>query len=108
VRGRATLFWIGLASAVGFGLFHVKYKVQALEDELKQLNSGIVHEQEQVHVLRAEWAYLNRPERLEDLNSRFLGLGPMTPAQLGGLDDLPPRPVAEDAPKPDTPAGGAQ
>jgi hypothetical protein len=96
VRGRATLFWIGLAAAVGFGLFHVKYKVQALEDELTQLNSQIVHEQEQVHVLRAEWAYLNRPERLEELNGRFLGLGPMTPVQLGGLDDLPPRPPVED------------
>jgi cell division protein FtsL len=95
MKGRATLFCICLAVAVGFGLFHVKYKVQALEEELARLNSQIVHEQEQLHVLRAEWAYLNRPERLEDLNSRFLGLAPVTPAQLGRLSDLPPRPIEE-------------
>jgi cell division protein FtsL len=94
MKGRITLFWIFLAALVGFGLFHVKYKVQALEEELAQLNARIVHEQEQLHVLRAEWAYLNRPERLEELNGRFLGLGPMTPAQIGGFNDLPLRPVA--------------
>jgi cell division protein FtsL len=97
VRGRATLFWIALVATVGFGLFHVKYKVQALEEEMARLNSGIVQEQEQLHVLRAEWAYLNRPERLEDLNRRLLGLGPMAPAQIGTIDDLPVRNAREEA-----------
>lgn len=91
MKFRATLLCFILAVAVGFGLFHVKYKVQALEDELTRLNAQIVHEQEQLHVLRAEWAYLNRPERLEDLNGRFLGLGPLMPAQLGRIDGLPLR-----------------
>ncbi len=91
MKGRATLFWICLAALVGFGLFHVKYKVQELEEELGRLNADIMREQETLHVLRAEWAFLNRPERLEDLNARFLHLGPLTPAQIGGLDDLPPR-----------------
>ena len=97
MRGRATLFWIALVAAVGFGLFHVKYKVQALEEDMARLNSGIVHEQEQLHVLRAEWAYLNRPERLEDLNRRLLGLGPMAPAQIGTTDDLPARAIREES-----------
>ena len=95
MKGRATLFCICLAVAVGFGLFHVKYKVQALEEELTRLSGQIVHEQEQLHVLRAEWAYLNRPERLEDLNGRFLHLGPAMPAQMSRLSDLPLRPVEE-------------
>ncbi|MGE0653913.1 MAG: cell division protein FtsL [Alphaproteobacteria bacterium] len=97
MRGRATLFWIALVAAVGFGLFHVKYKVQALEEDMARLNSSIVHEQEQLHVLRAEWAYLNRPERLEDLNRRLLGLGPMAPAQIGTTDDLPARAIREES-----------
>lgn len=93
MRGRATLLWIVLAAAVGFGLFHVKYKVQALEEKLAHLNTQIVHDQEQLHVLHAEWAYLNRPKRLEDLNSRFLGLVPLTPDHMGTLADLPMRSV---------------
>ncbi len=100
MKGRATLFWICLAALVGFGLFHVKYKVQELEEELGRLNADIMREQEALHVLRAEWAFLNRPERLEDLNARFLHLGPLTPAQIGGLDDLPAR-----APEADTEGG---
>ena len=47
MKGRATLFWIFLAAAVGFGLFHVKYKVQALEEELARLNHDIIQDQEQ-------------------------------------------------------------
>ena len=101
MRSRATLFWIFLAALVGFGLFHVKYKVQELEEELGRLNADIMREQESLHVLRAEWAFLNRPERLEDLNTRFLHLGPLTPAQIGGLDDLPAR--APDAPTENAP-----
>jgi hypothetical protein len=100
MKGRATLFWICLAALVGFGLFHVKYKVQELEEELGRLNADIMREQEALHVLRAEWAFLNRPERLEDLNARFLHLGPLTPAQIGSLDDLPAR-----APEADTEGG---
>lgn len=99
MRAKATLFWICLAAVVGFGLFHVKYKVQALEEELARLNSEIVQGQEQLHVLHAEWSYLNRPDRLEELNTRFLGLGPMTPKQIGRIGELPVRPASaeEDA-----------
>ncbi len=91
MKGRATLFWIFLAAAVGFGLFHVKYKVQALEEELARLNHDIIQDQEQLHVLHAEWAYLNRPERLDELNGKFLGLGPLTPDHMAALKDLPMR-----------------
>lgn len=94
MRAKATLFWICLAAVVGFGLFHVKYKVQALEEKLAKLNSEIVRGQEQLHVLHAEWSYLNRPDRLEELNARFLGLGPMTPKQIGRLGELPLRPAS--------------
>lgn len=94
MKGKATLFWICLAVVVGFGLFHVKYKVQALEEKLSHLNTQIVKGQEKLHVLHAEWAYLNRPERLEKLNARFFKLGPLTPAQIGTIGDLPLRPVA--------------
>lgn len=81
MTGRMTILWIGLAVLVGIALFQVKYEVQSLEDELRQLNADILHEQEQIHVLRAEWAHLNRPQRLEALAARYLDLVPMKPVR---------------------------
>lgn len=89
MRGRVTLFWISLAAVVGFGLFHVKYKVQALEDDLRQLNAAITHEQEQLHVLAAEWAHLNSPDRLQDLAGRHLKLKPTGVEQIGAIGRIP-------------------
>lgn len=97
MKGRATLFWIVLVGALGFGLFHVKYKVQTLEDDLRRVNADILREQEQLHVLHAEWAYLNEPRRLEALNERHLGLEPLAADHVTTLEGLPPEAVAAPA-----------
>jgi cell division protein FtsL len=87
-----------LAALVGFGLFHVKYQVQALEDRLAKLNRAIVHEQEQIHVLRAEWTYLDRPERIEELAKKYLDLAPPKASQIGSIAQLPMRDSAASDP----------
>ena len=94
MRGRSTFLWLTLAIIVGFGLFHVKYQVQALEEELARLNAAILKEQQQIHVLRAEWSYLNRPDRIAELAARYLELEPMKPAQIAAMGALSgePRP----------------
>ena len=91
MRWRSTCLWLALATMVGFGLFHVKYEVQRLESELDQLNRAIITEQRQIHVLEAEWAYLNRPSRLSALARRHLDLVPMTAGHAGSIADLPMR-----------------
>jgi hypothetical protein len=92
------LFWVVLAGCVGYGLYHLKNEVQALEDELFRVNRTILAEQEAIHVLRAEWSYLNQPARLQALASRHLDLGPTKPAQLGTIATLPPLPRDAGAP----------
>src|SRR5262249_51930285 len=87
-----------LAGGVGVGVYQLKHRVQALEDELFRLNRTIVQEQDTIHVLRAEWAYINQPQRLEALAQRHLSMQAMTPAQMGQVADLPRRP-----PPPPTP-----
>lgn len=94
----ATLFWIALAGCVGFGLYHLKNQVQALEDELFRVNRTILAEQETIHVLRAEWSYLNQPARLQALATRHLDLQPTKPSQLGTIATLPPLPQEPPAP----------
>lgn len=91
--GRTTLLWLALAMLVVFGLFHVKYQVAALEEELVRLNAATLREQSQIHVLEAEWSYLNRPSRLEELAERHLALKPLATQQLTAIATLPVRPA---------------
>lgn len=95
---RRNIFWIVLAGTLGYGLYHLKHEVQALEDELFRLNRQILAEQETIHVLRAEWSYINQPQRLQSLAARHLELQPTKPAQLGSLASLPARPAEVPAP----------
>jgi hypothetical protein len=101
---RGTLVWLSLAVAAGVGLFHVSYRVQSLEEELARVNRDILHEQESIHVLRAEWSYLNEPQRLAELSRRHLALAPLSATQMMRIEDLPlrlPPLIAETAPLPD-------
>lgn len=100
---RITLaFWIGLVCAVGYGVFQVKYEVQEMEARLQQLQRGIVSDRQAIHVLKAEWSYLNQPNRLQELTKRHLPLTPIVAAQIGRIEDAPLRQAAP-APAPMTP-----
>lgn len=59
-------------------------EVVALQDEIATLREGLA-------VQRAEWAYLNRPDRLRalaTLNFDRLGLLPMESSQFGAAGDI--------------------
>ncbi|MDH3594200.1 MAG: hypothetical protein OEM93_05050 [Rhodospirillales bacterium] len=89
----AVLVWLTAIMVAALGLFHVKYEVQRLEEELGLEHQSILERQEAIHILKAEWSYLNQPARLSDLARRHLGLAPMVGTQVVRLDDLPQRAV---------------
>ncbi len=89
---------IGLA----FWAYHENYKTQAALGEMAQLQRDIGAARERLAVLRAEWAYQNRPDRLRDLadiNFSSLGLSPLRPEHFGLVDQVaypqPPEPEAD-------------
>lgn len=89
-----TLCVIGLA----FWAYRENYATQAALDEADHIRAEIRASHARLAVLRAEWAYLNRPERLSDLadlNFDRLGLLPLRPEQFGRLDEVsyPPDPT---------------
>jgi hypothetical protein len=96
-----------LAAGAGAALFHISFDVSALDDRLTALNRGIVADQEALHVLRAEWAFLNQPARIEELSQRYLDLQPLDGAQIGTASLLAFRPPAPGDPVPgvDAPDG---
>jgi hypothetical protein len=89
---RAALIWMVLAITSGTGLFLLKYEVRAMEDQLAQIKQQTLKNLEAVHVLKAEWSYLNHPTRLEDLGRRLLSLEPVVAQQFASISDLPLRP----------------
>lgn len=103
IRGM-TVLWAVLAVLAGVAMFMVKYEVQALEESLRQVNGQIRADRRQIHVLEAEWAYLNQPDRLRELAEKHLNLKTLEPAQVITMASLPPRPLPDGAP--DDPSGG--
>jgi len=86
----AALVWISLCVASGFALFSIAFAVEDLEEKLASINSEIEREREATHVLVAEWTYLNRPDRIEDLARQLLPLlGPPAIEQMVAMEDIP-------------------
>lgn len=83
-----TIVALGLAAALGFSLFMVKYDVQSQEEQLVKINRQAAADQEAIHVLKAEWSFLTQPARLAELSQRHLTLHPLTANQIGGVDQL--------------------
>jgi hypothetical protein len=95
----ATLFWLVLVSAAGFAMFAVKYQVQSLEDELNRAKKDTIAEEHAIRMDEVEWAYLTRPENLQEMNQRHLSLMPIATMQLHtGLADIPLRPSSSPSP----------
>src|SRR5690606_10074451 len=67
------------------GLYDIKYRAESADRHARQLEQRIAKEQEAIRVLRAEWSYLNQPERLQELASRYTELKPLTAEQIGSF-----------------------
>lgn len=70
-----SLFLAVIATAL---LFWVSQNVQEKERVLTRLQDRLQAEEESLRVLKAEWDYLNRPDRLEELASKYLDMKSVT------------------------------
>ena len=74
---------------LAFWAYHQNYATQTVLKETDAVRSEIARLRHRLTVLRAEWAYLNRPDRLRDLaNLNFdrLQLFPLAPEQFGDVE----------------------
>ncbi|NBD30091.1 MAG: cell division protein FtsL [Alphaproteobacteria bacterium] len=77
--------------ALGFWAYRENYTTQEAMREVRDLHREIGAAHERLQVLRAEWAYLNRPDRLRDLaelNFERLRLLPLMPDAFGKVAQI--------------------
>jgi hypothetical protein len=96
---RSFLFLLTAVAVIGmaFWAYRENYATQRALSETTRLHTQIGQASARLAVLRAEWAYLNRPDRLRELaeiNFDRLGLLPLRPDQFGRIDQVAyPRPI---------------
>lgn len=97
MRKLITVLAVGSAIASGVSVLHLKAKVKAKNDEVKQLARQIHQDKEAIRITEAEWAYLTAPRALQDRSIEFLALMPPRAKQIiGSPASIPFRPNGAD------------
>ena len=77
--------------------YSIKYETILFAEQILKVKHQITAEQDQIERLRAEWAILTRPERLQQLADRSLGLVRLSLDQIVDPEALPLPPPKTDA-----------
>ncbi len=80
---------ISVVTAAVLGLYRFEIHARQLEHDLASLNRSLLHSQQEIQVLKAEWAFLTQPARLQALALKHLELVPTLPNQIAEFKDLP-------------------
>lgn len=73
-------------------VYRIKMESTVRMERVLQLRADIREQREAIAGLRAEWAKLETPSRLQNLATRYLSIKPVETTQYDQLKNLPPRP----------------
>jgi len=88
MRWVVNIVFLGLALISVLQMFVFKYRVIAAERTLRGLYAQIRRDIEDIHVLEAEWALQNDPERLKILVAQHTKLKELKPKQIVHIQAL--------------------
>ena len=86
-------------------VYRIKMESTERTERVLRLRAEIREERDAVAVLRAEWARLDSPIRLQGLTERHLALKPLNANQYDSLKNLPDRPPSFARPGESDPIG---
>lgn len=89
------LFLLIVIFTLGGFVYSTANHYQATEKELSKIERAMDREHENIRVLRAEWAYLTSPQRMEKLARDYLALQAMNGTQLVALSSVPMRDIMD-------------
>jgi cell division protein FtsL len=81
-------------------VYEIKFESTLRAERVAKMRGDVQRERDAIGALRAEWATLENPARIQGLARRHLHLRPAEAAQYDALDKLPDRqqPVVQPAP----------
>jgi len=85
----STLLWMLVIVAAAFMVYMAKYQVQSVKTQVADTARELEHEKEALHVVAAEWAYLNRPDRLQQLAEKYLSSSDLTVDRVAEIEAIP-------------------
>ena len=82
---------IGSTFALGLWAYKINYDTRAADQRVKMLERSILSANKNFKILNAEWAHLNRPDRLRKLAEYYffeLRLTPINPDDFISFSDI--------------------
>ena len=86
------LLVIGILVFAAAYVYRIKMESTARTERVLRLHAEIREQRDAIAALRAEWAKLDAPLRLQGLAERHLALKPLVATQYDSLKNLPERP----------------
>jgi len=86
------LLVIGMLVFAASYVYRIKMESTSRTERVLRLNAEIREQRDAIAALRAEWAKLDAPMRLQGLADRHLPLKPLVAIQYDQLKNLPDRP----------------
>jgi cell division protein FtsL len=77
--------------------YSIKYQTSYRAEQIVKTKLEIKAEHDAIAVLRAEWSFMTRPERVQQLADRYLDLTPLTADKIETARGLPERAPHVDA-----------
>ena len=77
--------------------YSIKYQTSYRAEQIAKTKLEIKAEHDAIAVLRAEWSFMTRPERVQQLADRYLDLQPLTADKIETARGLPERAPHVDA-----------
>jgi cell division protein FtsL len=88
---------IGALVSSALYAYTIKYETTLEAEQLQKLKAKTQRERDAIAVLKAEWSYLNRPDRLQALADSHLDLRPFAISHVVRPSDIPERGPKVDA-----------
>jgi cell division protein FtsL len=93
------LHLIAIGALIGSAIYvyNIKYETILESEQIVKLRHQINRTNDDINVLRAEYAHLSRPDRIQELADNLLRMQPLALAQIARPEDIPDKTAGVDS-----------